>query len=101
MASLYIRYYQSLAKDSNGTPMPAVDEATFVGQEAVNIGASSTQGSAIPGKGRYAMLHAEAALHYQIGDNPTAAGATSMRMPADGTLIVGVRGGHKVAVIQD
>lgn len=103
MASLYIRYYGSLARDANGTSMPAVDESTALGNEIITIGASSAEGASVPSGARIAMLHSEAACHYTFGISPTATG-NSMRMPADLTLIVGVRSGpsdKKFAVIQD
>lgn len=103
MANLYIRYYQSLARDATGTTMPAVDESTSCGDEVIAIGATSAEGGTVPGKAQYALIHAEAACHYVFGASPVAVG-TSMRMPADLSLIVGCKKGpndKKFAVIQD
>lgn len=68
--------------------------------QTVSVGASSTQSSALQTSTSIVQLCATVACFVAFGTNPTAIAGTSLFLPANVPVKVGVNGGSKVAVIQ-
>lgn len=67
--------------------------------QAVSISGTSAQSSALGSNTTAAMLCATVACFVALGTSPTAVANTSLFLPANVPVFVGVQGGHKVAVI--
>jgi len=68
--------------------------------QSVSIGGSSTQGTAVAGNTTAVLLCATVACFVAVGSNPTAVAGTSLYLPANVPLFVGIGAGQKVAAIQ-
>lgn len=90
--------YEQLAMDSLGRVILVGQEPARTNQQ-VSVGGASVQSSAFNDATRFVRLHTDVTCRFAIGPNPTAA-ATSPRLPAGVTEYLGVRPGHKIAVIQ-
>ena len=68
--------------------------------QVVAIGGSSAQSSAVGANTTAVLVCSTVACFVAVGANPTAVANTSMYLPANTPLFVGLAGGQKVAVIQ-
>lgn len=98
MADLYISEYSHQARDAMGGVLPSGQEPAVTTQK-VGIGGVSDQSLAFNEQTRFVRVHADVACHLKFGSNPTAA-ATGLRLAANQTEFIGVKPGHKLAVIQ-
>jgi hypothetical protein len=98
MATIDITEYSSLAMDAQGRIILVGQEPSRTNQQ-LTPGVSSTQSAAFDDATRFVRLHTDANCRWAIGPNPTAS-STSPRLPAGVTEYIGVRPGHKIAVIQ-
>lgn len=100
MANVYISEYARLGRDSlnNATSSPE-EPATVV--DVIANPTTSQQSAAFNKTTTIVEIHADAAIHFEFGADPTAATATSRRMAADVTRFFAVKAGSdlKVAVI--
>lgn len=92
-----ITEYEQLTIDSLGRVILVGQEPARTNQQIV-ISGSSAQSSAFNDATRFVRLHSDTTCRFAIGPNPTAA-ATSPRLVAGVTEYLGVRPGHKIAVI--
>ena len=96
MATLFIAEFAEQPLDIEGHVLPT---GRFGTTQTVNIGASSTQSSAVGADTRYVRLASDADCHFAIASNPT---ATTSSPPLFSKLpeYFGVLGSDKIAVIQ-
>lgn len=97
MAKVYITEYRALRFDANNNGM-AVPEEPPLAEQTVAIGGASAQSSAFNGSTTVIRVHTDAICSRAIGANPTATADTA-RMAAGQTEYLGVKGGHKIAII--
>lgn len=97
MATLQIEEFSATGRGGNRD----VPQYPPVAIQNVAVGGSSTQATnAFGATTRFVRLTTDTACHFKIGSNPTAAAdATSSRLPADTPVDIGVKVGHKIAVI--
>lgn len=97
MAFAYITEYLRQPTDGIDRVLPAGHEPGLAVQR-IAIGAGSVQSAAFNAKTKFIAVNVDATCSYSIGANPTA-DATKMRIPANGTIYLGVTPGDKIAVI--
>lgn len=97
MAFAYITEYLRQPKDGVSNVLPAGQEPGLAVQR-VAIGAGSIQSNAFNPKTTFIAINVDATCSYAVGPNPTA-DATKMRIPANGTIYMGVAPGDKIAFI--
>jgi hypothetical protein len=96
MATLYVAEFDSVGGSGNfvtqAANMPPLAEQT------VAIGGSSTQSSAFNASTKFLRIHTDAICSVAVGTSPTAT-AANMRLAANQTEYLTVKGGAKIAVI--
>jgi len=99
VATAYIREYASLAQAANAKAQ-APQEPGLTSQ-AVATSASSAQSAAFQDDTLLIAISTPAAqaVCVEFGANPTAATATSLRLPSNNVFFFGVKPGQKVAFI--
>lgn len=101
MATLWVRQYASagslpISGTGVSSPMPVPMEP---GTDLTPVTfTTSTQSAAFASGTTYVGFSSDAAFHYVVGENPTATTGAA-RVPANTTVHVGVRAGHKIAAI--
>lgn len=103
MADIYITQYARMADGEQG--FLQCGEEPNLGTLVVTIGAASAQSATLNTKTRFVCISAEAACSLAFGANPTAAKASSTRIPGVGERWFGIepglaKSGCKVAVIE-
>lgn len=94
---LYIEEYQGLLTQAG---MGSVPVATgLLNTQKVAVSASSSQSAALSSKAKFALVTSDVAAQFEMGDNPTADG-DSRYLPADAGRFIAVKGGQKIAVIE-
>ena len=88
----YVRWFQRLAKDSNGVSIPAGDESGLKLDEVVTPPNAT---GAAPDWAQFVEIHVSSAYHYTVAESPTAT-SSNMRLAADSTVFKGVKGGLKI-----
>ena len=97
MAFAYITEYLRQPKDGIDRVLPAGNEPGLAVQK-IAIGAGSVQSAAFNAKTTFIAVNVDATCSYSVGADPTAT-AAAMRLPANGTIYLGVTPGDKIAVI--
>lgn len=98
MATVVIREYANIAFPSSAA-VQAVQEPGLADQ-SVSTSASSAQSTAFNENTRLIAIATPAsqAVAYVVGDNPTAL-TSSLRLPANALVYLGVKKGQKIAFI--
>lgn len=94
---LDISEYQTLARDDNGNVILTGAEPSARTQQ-VAAGGTSTQSQPFGDTTRFVRLHTDTPVRFAVGANPTAS-AASPRMSGGATEYLGVRPGHRIAII--
>lgn len=97
MAFAYITEYLRQPQDGIERTLSAGHEPGLAVQR-VAIGAGSVQSASFNARTRFIAVNVDVTCSYQVGSNPTAA-ATTMRIPQNGTIYLGVTPGDKIAFI--
>lgn len=99
MATVRIREYADIAS-TYGKQAQAVAEPGLVDQ-AVSTSGASAQSAAFGDNTTLLAISVpgDNAVAYLVGANPTALTTTSLRLPANSLVYVGVRKGQKIAFI--
>lgn len=84
----------------SGIISPNINGVNPGASQAVAVGASSTQSSAVGANTQAVLLCSTVACFVTVGASPTAVANTSMYLPANTLLFVAIGGSQKVAVIQ-
>jgi len=95
MSTLYISEYVNLAAANAGAQ---IGQEPAIAEQAIAIGAGSTQSVAFQSGTRFVRLHCDAICSVKFGLDPVAT-AVIKRMVAGQTEYFGVKGGGKLAVI--
>lgn len=97
MAFAYITEYLRQPKDGVGLVLPAGNEPSLAVQK-VAIGAGSVQSAPFNALTTFVAVNVDVTCSYAVGTNPTATVST-MRIPQDATIYMGVNPGDRIAVI--
>lgn len=95
---LDISEYRNLAEDGRGRPLLAGAEPSIRTQQ-VAIGGTSTVSEPFGSGTFFVRLHADSGCRWAVGENPVAT-PTSPRLAGGATEFIGVREGHRIAVLQ-
>jgi hypothetical protein len=98
MATLYVAEFQDTAKTMNTGSIQAPQHPP-IAEHTLSIGGSSQVSNAFAAHARLIRVNTDAVCHVAIGADPTAT-TGSMRLAENQTEFFGVKGGHKIAVIQ-
>lgn len=99
MAFAYISEYIRQPKDGVSLVLPAGMEPAIAVQR-VAIGAGSVQSAPFNPQTRFIAVNVDLTCSYAVGSNPTATTST-MRIPQDATIYMGVNPGDRIAVISN
>lgn len=97
MADLYIAELTS-AVSVIGTTAPTVPPFPPITIQKLAIGGASVPSNAFDPKTKALLLIADGACHIEVDEAPVAS-ATTMLLPANVPLVIGVPQGYKIAVI--
>lgn len=97
MADLYIAELTS-AVSVIGTTAPTVPPFPPITVQKIAIGGASVPSNAFDPRTKALLLIADGACHFEVAETPVAA-ATSMLLPANVPLVIGVPKQYKIAVI--
>ena len=89
MSIFNITEMKELGRDNMGNYIPVGNHGSVTTQEITAVSATPQQSAAFQTQTGFVRLNADVNVRYAIGTNPTAA-ATSTRLPADVTEIIGV-----------
>ena len=97
MATGWIREYADMAESSDGDPVPIPMEP---GKDQTPVTfTTSSPSAAFAGTTRFIAVNASADFHYAGGETPVATTNALKVAVAAGPLFMGVRPGHKIALI--
>jgi len=99
MAFAYITEYLRQPRDSVGLALPAGQEPAITVQK-IAIGGGSVQSVEFNIRTSFIAVNVDATCSYAVDTDPVAT-TSSMRIPQDGTVFIGVRPGDKIAVISN
>lgn len=99
MAKLYIREYASMAQvQASKADLAAPQEPPTADQAPITLSGASQQSAAFNVDTRFVAITADGIFSYLVGADPTVT-ADMLRVTAGQIIFVGVKPGHRVAVI--
>lgn len=98
MATVYVSYVNFAITGGDGLPA-IVARGEGARSEAITSSGTSAQGGMTATGNQVAIVYCGTAVVVNTGANPTAALATGVYVPAALPYSIGIRNGHKLAVI--
>lgn len=97
MADLYVSEYKNVGSGGGSYFGPHMPEPALTVQKIAIAGATA-QSAAFNNETKAITIVADGACHYAVGEDPTAT-TSSMLLPANTPITLGVPRGYKIAVI--